>query len=99
MIGIHIQDEHGVVEAELEDDEIVHLLIRRAAPETKCLQFIDPYGDTIFNRHQAAILADEIAALVSDLPDAAAQERARRLSVFARRVAESIHTYIKFIGE
>lgn len=37
---------------------------------TACLQFIDPYGNTIFNRVQAPVLIQEIesaAALVSDV--------------------------------
>ena len=37
---------------------------------TACLRFIDPYGDTVFNRRQAPVLIEELqaaAALVADI--------------------------------
>ena len=38
--------------------------------KTTCLRFLDPYGDTVFNRLQAPVLIEEIqaaAALVADV--------------------------------
>ena len=99
MIGIHIQDEAGRTVAEFEDGQIAHVLVAVASPETKCLQFIDPYGDTTFNGRQAEVLAGEIEVAALSLPEAAERERALALAGFARRVAGELHTYLKFIGD
>jgi hypothetical protein len=66
MIGIRIEDENGKLVSS--DADIGHLgnigwLLRSVdVSQTSCLRFIDPYGDTTFNRLQTKVLLDELAA-------------------------------------
>jgi hypothetical protein len=99
MIDIRIQDENGTVETEFADSEILHVLLEKAPVDSKCLQFIDPYGGTTFNRYQAEVLAVEIEAAADSLKDSREQERAAALVTFVRHAATMVHTYIKFVGD
>jgi hypothetical protein len=99
MINIHIQDEAGRTKAEFGDSQIAQVLLAVASSATKCLQFIDPYGDTTFNGRQAEVLAGEIEVAAASLPEAMERERALALAAFSRRVAAELHTYLKFIGD
>jgi len=51
---------------------------------THCLQFIDPYGDTVFNRWQIPVLQGECSALASRLTEPNLQEGKR---VYLERAA------------
>jgi hypothetical protein len=99
MIGIQRQDQGGAVEAQFADPEILDLLLDNATADTKCLQFIDPYGDTTFNRHQASVLAGVLEEAAAKLADRPARDRAAVLVAFVRDVAAQIHTYVKFVGD
>ena len=98
MIAVRLQDEDGHVEDEFADAEILNVIIERDTADTKCLLFIDPYGDTTFNRYQAEVLANELDAAAANIA-AVDAERARRLAAFVRRAAAQVHTYVKFIGD
>lgn len=43
------------------------LLVAARVDETKCLQFIDAYGDTVFNQLQIPVLIDEFRAAMSQI--------------------------------
>jgi hypothetical protein len=45
------------------------LLSLSVLDSTRCLQFIDPYGDTVFNSYQIPVLQSECSALVSLLTE------------------------------
>ena len=67
--------------------------------ESKCLRFIDPWGDTIFNQAQVPILLAELehsAALQTDPGTKAHLEQVCRLVAAAKGEG---HTYVKFIGD
>ena len=98
MIAVRLQDEDGHVEDEFDDSEILNVIIEHNTADTKCLLFIDPYGDTTFNRYQAEVLANEVVAAAANI-SAGDAERARRLAAFVRRAAADVHTYVKFIGD
>jgi len=98
MIAVRLQDEDGQVDDEFDDSEILNVIIERNTADTKCLLFIDPYGDTTFNRYQAEVLAEEIDTAAANMA-AVDAERARRLAAFVRRAAGQVHTYVKFIGD
>ncbi len=98
MIDVIVQDEHGTKEARFADVQIVGLIRNNASRDSKCLAFIDPYGDTIFNRRQAEVLAAEIEAASAGMSDIE-RERAAALRLFVRRVADGIHLYLKFVGD
>jgi len=59
---------------------------------------IDPYGDTIFNRLQAAQLLLEWAGLTSRVEESERQvmEEVRRLLAMCH---DGVHLYVRFIGD
>lgn len=68
-IDVRIESEKGTCLAELGDphNRMNRLLSLAVLDSTFCLRFIDPYGDTVFNRHQIPVLQSECSALVSQL--------------------------------
>ena len=77
---------------------IVFILQRAEVSGTCCLRFIDPFGDTTFNRGQATVLLQELAGIRPKLED-----RERALVDCIIRIAEQterkVHLYLKFIGD
>jgi len=69
-----------------------------AATESTCWRFIDPYGDTVFNRLQLPLFIEEIHSLESS---ASSTQRGRLAEV--RALAEFAlalpHRYLKFVGD
>jgi hypothetical protein len=63
-----------------------------------CLRFIDPFGDTIFNRGQAAVLLEELKSVrvAADSTTAAYIDNVLR---FANTASRSPHNYVRFIGD
>ena len=98
MIGIARQDEVGRVEAEFGDPRVVEALLARAAKTTHCLQYIDPYGDTVFNRQQLPVLVEELRAAAA-AGDSALRGRVEALVAFIQPALETPHLYVKFLGE
>ena len=99
MIAVQIQDENGVVESRHPDPHIVDVLREHAPADSKCLQFIDAYGDTTFNPYQARALVTEMEVAARSLVGPGQRERAVALVDFVRPVGEMIHMYLKFVGE
>jgi hypothetical protein len=98
MIDVRLQNEDGDVEETFDDSEVLNVIIEGDTAHTKCLLFIDPYGDATFNRYQAEVLANELDAAAANL-SAVDAERAQRLASFVRRAAAQVHTYVKFVGD
>jgi hypothetical protein len=68
-------------------------------PGTCCLRFIDPYGDTIFNRSQIPVLLDELRVLSAREPDAELASILVEAAQFVERAVDQIHTYVRFVGD
>jgi len=85
-IDARIEKEHETCVAELLDPHgRMNWLLRLAILDsTHCLQFIDPYGDTVFNRWQIPVLQGECSALASRLTEPNLQEGKR---VYLERAA------------
>ena len=67
--------------------------------ESKTLQFIDPWGDTIFNQAQIPVLRAEIEEFGATLASVAAREHLGQVLKLVARAEGQMHTYIKFIGD
>jgi hypothetical protein len=67
--------------------------------QTRCLQFIDPYGDTTFNMLQKPVLTKELADLMSLVTNPEEREYVAVLTEFVRRYEDAVHAYIKFHGD
>jgi hypothetical protein len=66
---------------------------------TKCLRFIDEYGDTAFNQYQISILIEELESLRQRSKNEQARESLELLISFVRKAEGQVHTYIKFVGD
>ena len=64
-----------------------------------CLRFIDPYGDTVFNREQMAILCEELHSVSERSLDDDAREHLKNIVELAARAQSKVHTYLKFYGD
>ena len=65
--------------------------------QSPCLRWVDPYGDTIFNKFQAAALVNELEALVAASPDLTSSLAG--VARLARDCAEGTHLYLWFVGD
>ena len=66
------------------------------AEGTTCLRFIDPWGETVFNRKQCSVLESEWARL-SDLPGDL-QEWIGQVRELIAECKVVPHLYLRFIG-
>ena len=88
--GLHLVFEmmpQGLADSELKD--------------TVCLRFIDPWGDTTFNRLQIPVLISELESLL-EADYCQTHERVREfagLVAFVEKARDQVHTYIKFYGD
>ena len=60
---------------------------------------IDPYGDTLFNPLQIPRFLAEWADVVSNARTQEGRELVSEIERLARRCANEVHTYLKFIGD
>ncbi|HEV2296778.1 MAG TPA: hypothetical protein VGR35_23250 [Tepidisphaeraceae bacterium] len=95
-IDVEWQDERGKRLSRYDGPPIDSRLPDSASPDSVCLRFIDPYGDTTFNQAQVAELEKELAT-VDGAGDVAQQ--AKSLLSFVKQVHDRTHRYLKFIGD
>jgi hypothetical protein len=74
-------------------------LLRHGSPGTVLLRFIDPYGYTIFNRIQCAVLHDEWTAAGENLESEEARRWAAEVAGLLRRCADEYGFFVRFVGE
>lgn len=101
---IKLVDERGkIIEAKnIHIKEIIELIDRNISEaelkKTFCLQFIDPWGDTIFNRVQLGVLIEEFENLFDKCQTIEEKEKLRSIIDFITK-AEKIHTFVRFYGD
>lgn len=66
--------------------------------ESLCWRFIDPYGDTVFNRVQLPFFIGEIDRL-GHLASSAQQGRLAEIKALAEFALALPHRYLKFVGD
>lgn len=96
-------DEGNTIERlELSIGEVGRLIIENMSKDelskTFCLQFIDPYGDTIFNLLQNGFLKKEFEKLLSKCEIKEDQEGLQSVINFITK-AEKDYVFVKFIGD
>lgn len=95
-IDVEWQDERGETLERYEGLSIDARLSERSSQGSRCLRFIDPYGDTTFNAAQIAVLEEELASVAGDDE---VGEQAKSLLVFVKQYSDRLHRYLKFIGD
>jgi hypothetical protein len=100
-IDLRWRNEDGAELAAVEDPQM--LLSRHVGSsewgDTICLQFIDRYGDAVFNQHQIPVLVRELEASATVAPDPAVRDHVARVLVVLRRAIGEVHTYAWFVGD
>lgn len=89
-IGIRISEFTGAIYRNYGKGELT---------QTRCLQFIDPYGDTTFNMLQKRILVNELKSLSSSLGDPMTRDYLGRVIDFLSKYQDDVHIYVKFHGD
>lgn len=85
-----IHDPEGVIVLSLPDP---------ADGSYSCVRFIDPYGDTIFNRLQAAAMIAEWDALKDSFLLKNAGELWADVRGLIVRCSQEPHLYLRFVGD
>jgi len=100
-IEVAVVDEQGTRISSIVDPlNILHrLLPTHADPHYQCLNRIDLYGDTTFNRYQIPAVKDELSRLVeaADRPDDVLFLN-KLLALVDTSISEP-HLYLKFYGD
>lgn len=63
------------------------------------LQFIDPYGNTVFNQKQMPQLLDELQLLISRSRDDQLKSLLEGVQKLARECQSANHLYLRFVGD
>ena len=98
MIRVLVQDEHGVAigdPIDLPSD----ILPAETDSRFVCLRFVDPYGDTVFNRIQSEYLVVDLQLLSDGLSDQGDRKLVESTIALVSLCNAEPHRYIKFIGD
>jgi hypothetical protein len=101
---IKLVDERGnIIEAKnIQIGEVIQLIDKNISEvelkKTFCLRFIDPWGDTIFNRLQLGFLIEEFENLFDKCQTIEEKEKLRSIIYFIAK-AEKNYTFVRFYGD
>jgi hypothetical protein len=95
MIRVVVQDEDGNEISEAIDVP-GRLLARPNETRFSCLCFVDPYGDTVFNRLQMQSLRNDLSLLGDVEQDI---ETVRRIEALIEQCEATPHLYLRLIGD
>jgi hypothetical protein len=95
------EDEHRGELARVPDPKSVFSGLLRSAnlANTVCVQFIDPYGDAVFNQHQLPVLIDELQGLLSVAVNRETREHLASVVQLVEAAKGQVHTYVRFLGD
>jgi len=98
MIRVVIQDEDGNEVSEGVDVP-TSLLSRLDDPRFSCLRYVDPYGDTVFNRVQLSDLLQDLRTIGQSCQARDHEPEMRRIERLVERCQKEPHLYVRMIGD
>jgi hypothetical protein len=103
-LTIALENERGEKRAVVFDDQglLVTLILKTARKDSACirlLDFVDPYGDTVFNALQMRQLNIELNELLPFAETPEAQDLLSSIQALVRQGQEGVHLYLKLIGD
>lgn len=100
-LEIYLQDADGnTLEYEPDLDGVLDKILGNSDERAfELIGFIDPYGNTVFNRLQMAKFLDEWDVLTAKVSSESERAYLGKISALARRVAREPHLYLKFEGD
>lgn len=99
-IDLYLQDESGqIIESLLDPASLLSRLVLEAGTgNSHFVGYIDPYGDTIFNRLQMPQLIEELNIAANRTAPVVAQH-IREVLRLAVKCRDAVHLYLKFCGD
>lgn len=98
MITVVLQDEDGNMVGE-QVCVPTNLLSQIDDTRFTCLRFVDPYGDTIFNRLQLVALLEDLRILRGYPQGDQHEGTFRQIERLVQRCQAEPHTYLRLIGD
>jgi hypothetical protein len=98
LIGVVVQDEKGNQIGE-RVDVLSSMFGNLDDTQFSCLRFVDPYGDTVFNRLQVQVVLQELRLLKQCCHSHELQDLIQRIEALAQLCQQETHLYLKFIGD
>jgi hypothetical protein len=98
-LSVQLQGEHQDPIGEAWWHPRINELLLGDHPDTCCLRFIDPYGDTTFNQVQIPVLVTEIQTLVDQAVDPEIRSTLRNLLAYLSSARDRPHVYVRFLGD
>jgi hypothetical protein len=100
-LSIVVQDECGTrIDGVDDPTNILHRLLPCAEDLTsRCLRYVDWYGDTVFNRRQVIDVSNELQLLLEKAQTDTEKQLVGRILELAQRVEREPHLYLKFYGD
>ena len=100
-IDSQLHDESGnILESVLDSNNLMSALVENApSGGLICLPYIDPYGDTTFNRLQVTVFIAELREAISRQSNSAIAAHAAKVLRLAEKCRDDVHTYLKFVGD
>ena len=97
MIEVRLQNEHG--QPSCDEDVGIEFPIPTGDDSYRMLCYIDPYGDTVFNRLQMVTFLLEWETLSGKAKEHGSLETWLAVKKFAQKCNEGPHLYLRFIGD
>lgn len=97
MIRVVAQDELGR-EVSGAINDLTNLIVRVDDPRFKCLRFVDPYGDTVFNQLQLPELSEDLR-LLRTMCDPENESTIRGIESLVEKCLSNGFLYLKMIGD
>jgi hypothetical protein len=98
--AINLENERGeILVAVIDPTNILHGLLERSFGLEPILKEIDWYGDTVFNRLQIPRFLSNWETLASQAQHPSELEMVNHVKALAIRCEESVHLYLKFVGD
>ena len=100
-INVRLETEYGNVLGEVLDpqNQLEGLLPSWDDKHFACLRFVDPYGNTIFNRPQMPTVLAELRAIRGNASTPEQETLLNAIEELAQAAQGEPHLYLKFIGD
>lgn len=100
-LSIALEDEHGTrIDGVDDPTNSLHRLLPPAEDlSSRCLRYIDWYGDTVFNRCQIGDVLSELQLLLGKTRTHGERTLIDRIIGLAQKCRDEPHLYLKFYGD
>jgi len=100
-LNIVLENEQGQqIEKIIDSSNLLLAIIKNSKlPDSFCMRYIDPYGDTVFNKIQMDQFLIELSQLQKLSKNTKDHELLAKIRALALRCQQELHLYIKIYGD